>query len=119
MASKISSKTEFDIKESSNPSLSKSAQKNYADDAEAGVKDDKAKMMPDYGPKDYKVAPDGVKPDEMSHGHPHSGGPKSYGEDHGAKMTADPSSYRSSMSRHWHQSNLLKENPIVNNATGK
>ena len=46
-------------------------------------------------------------------------GPKMYGEDHGAKMTADPSSYRSSMSRHWHQSNLLKENPIVNHATGK
>ena len=85
MASKISSETEYDIKEASNPSLSKSAQKNYADDAEAGVKDDKAKMMPDYG----------------------------------AKMTADPSSYRSSMSRHWHQSNLLKENPIVNHATEK
>ena len=85
MASKISSKTEFDIKESSNPSLSKSAQKNYADNAEAGVKDDGAKMMPDYG----------------------------------VKMTADPSSYRSSMSRHWHQSNLLKENPIVNHATEK
>ena len=85
MASKISPKTEFDIKESSNPSLSKSAQKNYADNAEAGVKDDGAKMMPDYG----------------------------------AKMTSDPSSYRSSMSRHWHQSNLLKENPIVNHATEK
>jgi hypothetical protein len=39
--------------------------------------------------------------------------------DYGAKMTADPSSYRSSMSRHWHQSNLLKENPIVNHATEK
>ena len=46
-------------------------------------------------------------------------GAKTYGKDHGAKMTADPSSYRSSMSKHWHQSNLLKENPIVNHATEK
>jgi len=97
--------------------ISDDKEKIYEDDKEK--KDNKAKMMPDYGPKDYKVAPDGVKPDEMSHGHPHSGGPKSYGEDHGAKMTADPQSYRSSMSRHWHQSNLLTENPIVNHATEK
>jgi hypothetical protein len=76
--------------------------KIYEDDQKK--KDNKAKMMPDHGPKDYKVAPDGVKPDEMSHGHPHGGGPKSY-KDHGAKMTADPQSYRSSMSKHWSGSN--------------
>ena len=46
--------------------------KIYEDDQKK--KDNKAKMMPDHGPKDYKVAPDGVKPDEMSHGHPHGGG---------------------------------------------
>ena len=76
--------------------------KIYEDDQKK--KDNKAKMMPDHGPKDYKVAPDGVKPDEVSHGHPHGGGPKSY-KDHGAKMTADPQSYRSSMSKHWSGSN--------------
>tara|TARA_R110002153_G_scaffold35133_1_gene104672 strand:+ start:261 stop:536 length:276 start_codon:yes stop_codon:yes gene_type:complete len=46
-------------------------------------------------------------------------GPKMYGKDHGPKMTSDSQSYRSSMSKHWHQSNLLKENPIVNHATEK
>ena len=116
----ISSKTKFDIEQASNQNLDASARKNYSEDAEAGVKDDNAKMMPDYGPKDYIVAPDGVNPDEKSHSHPHGGkGPKSYGKDHGAKMTEDPKSYRSSMSKHWHQSNLLSENPIVNHATEK
>jgi len=46
-------------------------------------------------------------------------GAKMYGKDHGPKMTSDPQSYRSSMSKHWHQSNLLSENPIVNHATEK
>ena len=46
-------------------------------------------------------------------------GSKMYGKDHGPKMTSDPQSYRSSMSKHWHQSNLLTENPIVNHATEK
>ncbi len=90
--------------------------KIYEDDQKK--KDNKAKMMPDHGPKDYKVAPDGVKPDEMSHGHPHGGGPKSY-KDHGAKMTADPQSYRSSMSRHWQASNSRFDMPIIHDEAGR
>jgi len=39
-------------------------------------------------------------------------------EDYGPKIT-DEKSYRSSMAKHWHQSNLLSENPIVNHATEK
>ena len=36
----ISKKTAYDVKEASNPSLSRSARKNYADNAQAGMKDD-------------------------------------------------------------------------------
>ena len=105
----ISSKTKYDIEQASNQNLDASARKNYSEDAEAGVKDDNAKTFEG-----------GAHRGEMKHGKDGSHqGPKSYGEDHGAKMTEDPKSYRSSMSKHWHQSNLLSENPIVNHATEK
>jgi|TARA_B110000908_G_C10107143_1_gene381286 hypothetical protein len=69
------------------------------------------------GPKTFEG---GAHRGEMKHGKDGSHqGPKMYGEDHGPKMTSDSQSYRSSMSKHWHQSNLLKENPIVNHATEK
>ena len=70
------------------------------------------------GPKTFEG---GAHRGEMKHGKDGSHqGPKMYGgEDKGPKMTSDPQSYRSSMSKHWHQSNLLSENPIVNHATEK
>jgi len=40
MAQNISRKTAYDVKEASNPSLTKKARKNYAENAQAGVKDD-------------------------------------------------------------------------------
>ena len=107
----ISSKTKYDIEQASNQNLDASARKNYSEDAEAGVKDDNAKTFEGGAHRGkIKHAKDG------SEAHL---GAKSYGEDHGAKMTEDPKSYRSSMSKHWHQSNLLSENPIVNHATEK
>jgi len=78
------------------------------------------KMYPkkEEGPKTFEG---GAHRGEMKHGKDGSHqGPKMYGgEDKGPKMTSDPQSYRSSMSKHWHQSNLLSENPIVNHATEK
>ena len=44
--------------------------------------------------------------------------PKSY-KDHGAKMTADPQSYRSSMSRHWQASNSRFDMPIIHDEAGR
>ena len=69
------------------------------------------------GPKTFEG---GAHRGEMKHGKDGSHqGPKMYGahKDKGPKMTSDSKSYRSSMSKHWHQSNLLSENPIVNHAT--
>ena len=97
------------------------------------IKDDKKKIYEDdrkkrdaggkmYAKKDKapKTFEGGAHRGEMKHGKDGSHqGPKMYGEDHGPKMTSDSQSYRSSMSKHWHQSNLLKENPIVNHATEK
>ena len=56
MAQEISSKTKYDIEQASNQSLKPSARKNYAENAEAGAKDDKAKMYPkkDKGPKTFE-----------------------------------------------------------------
>jgi hypothetical protein len=94
-------------------------QKIYQDDKEK--RDTKAKMMPDYAPKAMDPMHNGkpgVQQDDFEQFS--NKGPKNYGEDHGGpKMTEDPKSYRSSMSKHWHQSNLLSENPIVNHATEK
>jgi len=93
-------------------------QKIYQDDKEK--RDTNAKMYPkkEEGPKTFEG---GAHRGEMKHGKDGSHqGPKMYGgEDKGPKMTSDPQSYRSSMSKHWHQSNLLSENPIVNHATEK
>ena len=114
-------------------------QKIYQDDKEK--RDTNAKMYPkkEEGPKTFEG---GAHRGEMKHGKDgsHQGpkmyggkkgdesksrldyedkGAKMYGKDHGPKMTSDPQSYRSSMSKHWHQSNLLTENPIVNHATEK
>ncbi len=69
------------------------------------------------GPKTFEG---GAHKGEVKHGKDGSHqGPKMYGahKDKGPKMTSDSQSYRSSMSKHWHQSNLLSENPIVNHAT--
>ena len=93
-------------------------QKIYQDDKDK--RDSNAKM---YGGEDKapKTFEGGAHRGEMKHGKDGSHqGPKMYGgEDNGPKMTSDPQSYRSSMSKHWHQSNLLSENPIVNHATEK
>ena len=43
----ISEKTAYDVKEASNPSLKASAIKNYAENAQAGMKDDSPMSM--YG----------------------------------------------------------------------
>ena len=43
----ISKKTAYDVKEASNQSLTASARKNYAKDAQAGMKDDSPMSM--YG----------------------------------------------------------------------
>ena len=41
----ISKKTAYDVKEASNQSLTASARKNYAKDAQAGMKDDSPMSM--------------------------------------------------------------------------
>ena len=146
MAQEISSKTKYDIEQASNQSLKPSARKNYAENAEAGAKDDNAKMYPkkDKGPKWHlrghrekekgpKTFEGGAHRGEMKHAkdgsEEHLGpkmygahkdkGSKMYGKDHGPKMTSDPQSYRSSISQHWHKENLLSENPIARRAAGK
>ena len=50
---KVSKKTAYDIKEASNPKLKASARKNYADNAQAAMKDKKspAKQMAKPAPK--------------------------------------------------------------------
>ena len=86
------------------------------------IRNDKQKIFQDDKDKNAKSFEGGAHRAAIKHatdGSENHLGPKSYGEDHGAKMTEDPKSYRSSMSKHWHQSNLLSENPIVNHATEK
>ena len=73
------------------------------------IRNDKDKIYEDdrkkrdaEGPKTFEG---GAHRGEMKHDKEGNHlGPKQY-DDYGAKMTADPQSYRSSMSRHWSGSN--------------
>ncbi len=90
--------------------------------------DDKKKRDTEKGPKTFEG---GAHRGEMKHDKEGNHlGPKQYDDygakghgahkkDYGAKMTADPQSYRSSMSRHWQASNSRFDMPIIHDEAGR
>lgn len=102
--------------------------KIYEDDRKK--RDAGGKMYPkkDKAPKTFEG---GAHRGEMKHDKEGNHlGPKQYDDygakghgahkkDYGAKMTADPQSYRSSMSRHWQASNSRFDMPIIHDEAGR
>lgn len=58
----VSKKTAYDVKEASNPKLTVSARKNYADNAQAAMKDSPAKMKSPAYMKSAAYMKDMAKP---------------------------------------------------------